>query len=171
MNCKKLIVSNASGGVNPKYNIGDLMVITDHVNLIPNPLIGDNISELGPRFPDMSNPYCANLISLSENIAQKHKIKIHKGIYVAVTGPTLETPAEYVYLRTIGADAVGMSTVPEVIVARHMDIPCFAISVITDLGVPGKIQKTTHQDVQDVAKKTEPKLSLIVKELINSIKI
>ena len=89
---KKLIVSNASGGVNPKYKIGDLMVITDHINLIPNPLIGDNIPELGPRFPDMSNPYCTNLISLSEKIAQKHKIKIHKGIYVAVTGPTLETP-------------------------------------------------------------------------------
>ena len=166
---KKLIVSNASGGVNPNYNIGDLMIITDHINLIPNPLIGKNINKLGPRFPDMSEPYCKSMIQLANTIASKNNIKIHNGVYVAVTGPTLETPAEYVYFRKIGGDTVGMSTTPEVIIARHMDIPCFAISVITDLGVPGKIQKVTHDDVQHAAKISEPKLTLIVKNLISEI--
>ena len=166
---KNLIVSNASGGVNPDFEIGDLMILTDHINLIPNPLIGHNDNELGPRFPDMSEPYCLNMISKAEKIAFDNNIKVQKGIYVAVTGPTLETPAEYLYFRIIGGDTVGMSTVPEVVVARHMDIPCFAISVITDLGVPGKIKKVTHEDVQAVAEVTEPKLTLIIKELISSI--
>ena len=164
-----LIVSNASGGVNPDYEIGDLMVINDHINLIPNPLIGKNINELGPRFPDMSEPYCSEMIKIVDAIANKNNIKIQKGVYVAVTGPTLETPAEYCYFRKMGGDTVGMSTVPEIVVARHMDIPCFAISVITDLGVPGKIKKVTHEDVQAVAEVTEPKLTLIIKELISSI--
>ena len=166
---KNLIVSNASGGVNPDFEIGDLMILTDHINLIPNPLIGHNDNELGPRFPDMSEPYCLNMIAKAEKIAFDNNIKVQKGIYVAVTGPTLETPAEYLYFRIIGGDTVGMSTVPEVVVARHMDIPCFAISVITDLGVPGKIKKVTHEDVQAVAEVTEPKLTLIIKELISSI--
>ena len=166
---KNLIVSNASGGVNPDYEIGDLMVINDHINLIPNPLIGKNINELGPRFPDMSEPYCPEMIKIVDAIANKNNIKIQKGVYVAVTGPTLETPAEYFYFRKIGGDTVGMSTVPEVVIARHMDIPCFAISVITDLGVPGKIKKVTHEDVQNVAEVTEPKLTLLIKELISSI--
>ena len=166
---ERLIISNASGGINPDHNVGDLMIINDHINLIPNPLIGKNIDSLGPRFPDMSDPYCDTLIKLAERTSNKHNIKVHKGIYAAVTGPTLETPAEYMYLRNIGADAVGMSTVPEVIVARHMNIPCFAISVITDLGVPGKIKKITHEDVQDIAQKVEPKLTLIVKELISEL--
>ena len=166
---KHLIVSNASGGVNPDYEIGDLMVINDHINLIPNPLIGKNIDELGPRFPDMSEPYCSAMIDIVDAIAHNHNIKIQKGVYVAVTGPTLETPAEYFYFRKIGGDTVGMSTVPEVIIARHMGIPCFAISVITDLGVPGKIKKVTHEDVQNVAKLTEPKLTLLIKELISKI--
>jgi purine-nucleoside phosphorylase len=164
-----LIVSNASGGVNPDYEIGDLMVINDHINLIPNPLIGKNINELGPRFPDMSEPYCPEMIKIVDAIANKNNIKIQKGVYVAVTGPTLETPAEYFYFRKIGGDAVGMSTVPEVVIARHMDIPCFAISVITDLGVPGKIKKVTHEDVQNVAEVTEPKLTLLIKNLISKI--
>jgi purine-nucleoside phosphorylase len=166
---KNLIVSNASGGVNPDYEIGDLMVINDHINLIPNPLIGKNINELGPRFPDMSEPYCPEMIKIVDAIANKNNIKIQKGVYVAVTGPTLETPAEYFYFRKIGGDTVGMSTVPEVVIARHMDIPCFAISVITDLGVPGKIKKVTHEDVQNVAEVTEPKLTLLIKNLISKI--
>jgi len=166
---KNLIVSNASGGVNPDFEIGDLMILNDHINLIPNPLIGHNDNELGPRFPDMSEPYCPDMVAKAEKIATDNNIKVQKGIYVAVTGPTLETPAEYLYFRIIGGDTVGMSTVPEVVVARHMDIPCFAISVITDLGVPGKIKKVTHEDVQAVAEVTEPKLTLIIKELISSI--
>jgi len=166
---KKLIISNASGGVNPDFEIGDIMLINDHINLIPNPLIGKNIDELGVRFPDMSEPYCNKMINLMHSIAKKHHIKLKKGVYVGVTGPTLETPAEYSYFRKIGGDTVGMSTVPEVIIANHMNIPCLAISVITDLGVPGKIKKVTHEDVQEVAEKTEPKLTLLIKELISKI--
>ena len=166
---KYLIVSNASGGVNPEYEVGDLMILSDHINLIPNPLIGSNLSELGPRFPDMSEAYCKNLIQTAENIAKENKITVKKGIYIALTGPTLETPAEYKYMRVIGGDTVGMSTAPEVIVARHMNIPCFAMSVITDLGVPGKIKKVSHEEIQKIAEIAEPKLTLIIKELIKSI--
>ena len=164
-----LIVSNASGGVNPNFEVGDLMIVTDHINLIPNPLIGINISELGPRFPDMSEAYNKDLILKAERIAETNKIHLQKGIYIALTGPTLETPAEYKHMRIIGGDTVGMSTAPEVIVARHMNIPCFAMSVITDLGVPGKIQKVSHEEIQKVAEVAEPKLTLIIKELIASI--
>ena len=166
---KNLIVSNASGGVNPDFEIGDLMILNDHINFIPNPLIGHNDNELGPRFPDMSKPYCPDMIAKAEQIASHNNIKVQKGIYVAVTGPTLETPAEYFHFRKIGGDTVGMSTVPEVVIARHMNIPCFAISVITDLGVPGKIKQVTHEDVQAVAEAAEPKLTLIIKKLISSI--
>ena len=166
---KNLIVSNASGGVNPDFEIGDLMILNDHISLISNPLIGHNDNELGPRFPDMSEPYCPDMIAKAEQIASDNNIKVQKGIYVAVTGPTLETPAEYFHFRKIGGDTVGMSTVPEVVVARHMNIPCFAISVITDLGVPGKIKQVTHEDVQAVAEAAEPKLTLIIKKLISSI--
>ena len=168
---KRLIVSNASGGVNPDFEIGDLMVLNDHINLIPNPLIGPNDNTLGPRFPDMSQPYCPKMITIAEKIARTNNIILRKGVYVGVTGPTLETPAEYFYFRNIGGDTVGMSTVPEVVVARHMNIPCFAISVITDLGVPGKIKKVTHEDVQEVAELTEPKLTLIIEKLIESIEL
>ena len=164
-----LIVSNASGGVNPDYEVGDLMILSDHINLIPNPLIGANIAELGPRFPDMSEPYCKDLISKAESIAKANNLPLQKGVYVALTGPTLETPAEYNHMRIIGGDTVGMSTAPEVIVARHMDIPCFAMSVITDLGVPGKIKKVTHEEIQKVSEVAEPKLTQIIKELIESI--
>ncbi len=166
---KNLIVSNASGGVNPDFEIGDLMIINDHINLIPNPLVGKNFAELGPRFPDMSDAYNKVLISKAEAIAKKNNIKVQKGTYTGVTGPTLETPSEYKYFRAIGSDAVGMSTVPEIIVARHMAIPCFAISIITDLGVPGKIVKVTHADVQNVAEKAEPLMTIIIKELINEL--
>jgi purine-nucleoside phosphorylase len=166
---KNLIVSNASGGVNPDFEIGDLMILSDHINLIPNPLIGHNHPELGPRFPDMSDAYCPTLIAKAEAIAKANNIPVQKGVYIALTGPTLETPAEYKHMRIIGGDTVGMSTAPEVIVARHMDIPCFAMSVITDLGVPGKIKKVTHEEIQQVSEVAEPKLTLIIKELIASI--
>ena len=163
---KNLFVSNASGGVNPDFEIGDIMIINDHINLMPNPLIGKNEKELGVRFPDMSEAYNKNLIAKAKAIAVKNKIKIQEGIYAGLTGPTLETPAEYLYMRKIGADTVGMSTVPEVIAARHTGLPCFAISIITDLGVPGKIVKVTHEDVQKIASQTEPKMTLIMKELV-----
>jgi purine-nucleoside phosphorylase len=141
---QRLFVSNASGGVNPDYEVGEIMILNDHINLFPeHPLIGKNFDELGPRFPDMSEPYDPEMISLAQQIASENNVKVSIGTYVGLTGPTLETPAEYKYVRVIGADAVGMSTVPEVIVARHMDIPCFAISIITDLGVPGKIHKVS----------------------------
>jgi purine-nucleoside phosphorylase len=167
---EKLFVSNASGGVNPSFEIGDLMILNDHINLFPtNPLIGKNYPELGPRFPDMSEAYDKSLIAKAKDIASKLGVKTVEGAYAGVSGPCLETPAEYKYIYNIGADAVGMSTVPEVIVARHMGIPCFAISIITDLGVPGKIVKVTHEDVQQVAEQAEPKMTLIMKELISSI--
>lgn len=163
---KKLFVSNASGGVNPAYEVGDLMILNDHVNLIPNPLIGQNIAELGPRFPDMSQPYDSSLIAAGLSIAKENNYRVHEGVYVAVTGPCLETPAEYRFIRTIGGDTVGMSTAPEVIVARHMSLPCFAISVITDLGVEGKIKEVSHEEIQAVAEVAEPKLTHIIEELV-----
>jgi len=166
----KLVVSNASGGVNPNFEIGDIMIINDHINLFPtNPLIGPNLKELGTRFPDMSDAYDEQLIKKAEAIAKELNIKIVKGVYAGLTGPTLETPAEYLYIRKIGADAVGMSTVPEVIAARHMKIPCFGVSVITDLGVPGKIVKVTHEDVQNVATKSEFSLTKLIKKFFESI--
>jgi len=166
----KLFVSNASGGVNPDFEVGEIMIINDHINFFPgNPLIGKNLDELGPRFPDMSDPYDADLIDRAVAIASKNNIKVSQGVYLGLTGPTLETPAEYKFVRVVGADAVGMSTVPEVIVARHMEIPTFAISIITDLGVPGKIKKVSVQDVIAVASRQEPKMTLIMKELIASL--
>lgn len=166
---QNLIISNASGGVNPEYQIGDLMILNDHINLIPSPLIGANFDQFGPRFPDMSDAYDKSMINTAMTIAKNNGFRIFEGVYAAVTGPCLETPAEYKYLRIIGADTVGMSTTPEVIVARHMQIPCFAISVITDLGVEGKIQKVSHEEIQKVAEIAEPKLTAIVEELIKTI--
>ena len=139
---ERLFVSNASGGVNPDFEIGEIMIQNDHINLFPgNPLIGKNIEELGPGFPDMSDAYDVKMIELAKQIAAENNIKVATGCYAGLTGPTLETPAEYKYVRIIGADAVGMSTVPEVIVARHMEIPCFAVSIITDLGVLAKFNR------------------------------
>lgn len=170
MGIKNLFISNASGGVNPDYRIGEIMILNDHINLFPgNPLIGKNIDQLGARFPDMSDAYNRRLIELAKKIAAENKIEVVEGVYAGLTGPTLETPAEYNYIRVIGADAVGMSTVPEVIVARHMDIPVFAISIITDLGVKGKIKKVSVQDVIEVANQQEPKMTIIMKELIAKI--
>ena len=165
-----LFVSNASGGVNPNFEIGEIMIINDHINLFPtNPLIGPNMDELGPRFPDMSEPYSKRMIAKAKEIAENHNIRISEGIYAGLTGPTLETPAEYVYIRNIGSDAVGMSTVPEVIAAKHMGMECFGVSIISDLGVPGKIVEVTHEMVQDVATKAEPKMTIIISELIQSL--
>lgn len=161
-----LLVSNASGGVNPNFDVGDIMLITDHINLMPNPLIGKNYKELGPRFPDMSETYDPLLIKEATKISRTHNIKIQKGVYAAVSGPTFETPAEYKYIHTLGADTVGMSTVPEVIVARHMGMTCFAVSIISDLGVEGQIVEISHQDVIAAAKNAEPKMTIIIKELL-----
>lgn len=164
-----LFLSNASGGVNPEFKIGDLMILEDHINLLPSPLIGKHYEEYGPRFPDMSNTYSSELIKKAEEIAAKENIPVKKGVYTATTGPNYETPSEYNFFRIIGSDTVGMSTVPETIVAHQMGIPCFAISIITDLGVPGKIEKITHEGVQKVASKAEQKMTLIMKELIASL--
>ncbi len=166
MGISRLVVSNASGGVNPDYEVGDVMILNDHINLLPNPLIGPNIDSLGPRFPDMSEPYDRKMIASALEIAGKINIRCHTGCYVAMSGPTLETPKEYHYVRVIGGDAVGMSTVPEVIVARHMSIPCFAVSIITDLGVPGKIREVSLGDVLSAANGAEPKMTKLIKELI-----
>ncbi len=167
---KTLIVSNASGGMNPDYKIGDLVIIEDHINLLPsNPLIGKNHEKLGPRFPDMSEPYDRSIIEKAKSIADKAGYRSHIGVYVAVSGPCFETPAEYRYLRTIGADIVGMSTVPEVIVARHAGIPCFAISIVTDLGGFEIAQKVSHEEVLEVAMASEVKLTSIIKELLTKM--
>ncbi len=166
---QKLFVSNAAGGVNAGFEIGDLMIINDHINLFPNPLIGKNYPELGPRFPDMSDAYDKDLIAKAKQVASLNNIKVQEGVYLGLTGPTFETPAEYKYVNSIGADAVGMSTVPEVIVARHMGIPCFAMSIITDLGIFGKIVPATHEEVQQVAAMAEKKMTLIMKGLMKLI--
>jgi purine-nucleoside phosphorylase len=166
---KHLFVSNASGGVNPDFEIGDLMIITDHINLLPNALLGKHYNEYGARFVDMSSAYTPNLVTQAEKIAKDLDIPVQKGVYTATTGPTFETPAEYMYFRIIGSDTVGMSTVPEVIVARQMGIPCFAMSIITDLGVPGKIVEISHEEVQKVAAKAEKKMTQIFKKLIEQL--
>lgn len=166
---KKLILSNASGGMNPKYQVGDLVIINDHINLLPsNPLIGMNYDELGPRFPDMSEPYDLEMICKAKTIADKFGYRNHIGVYVAVSGPCFETPAEYRYLKTLGADIVGMSTVPEVIIGRHAGIPCFAISIVTDLGGFDDLKKITLDEVLEVAKASEFKMTAIIKELISN---
>lgn len=169
MGIKYLFVSNASGGMNPDFEIGDLMIQTDHINLLPNPLIGKHYPEFGDRFPDMSKSYNKSLISKALTIAKENNIKVQQGCYVGVTGPTLETPKEYQYFRIIGGDAVGMSTVPEIIVAHQMSIPCFAISIITDLGVPGRIVEVSAEDVQKAAAASAPKMTFIMEKLIESL--
>lgn len=166
---KTLFLSNASGGVNPDFEIGDLMIITDHICLVPNPLIGKNNPEFGPRFLDMSEAYDKNLINKAKNVAKNLNIKLTQGVYTATSGPTFETPSEYNYFRVIGSDTVGMSTAPEVIVARHLGLTCFAMSIITDLGVPGKIVQVSHEEVQKVAAAAESKMTKIFKQLIQEI--
>lgn len=165
-----LCVSNASGGVNPSFDLGEIMIINDQINLLPsNPLIGPNYKELGPRFLDMSEPYDKKLIAKAHEIAKANGIKVSEGCYAALPGPCFETPGEYRYVKSVGADTVGMSTVPEVIVARHGGMRVFGMSIITDLGVEGKIVEVSHEEVQVIAAAQEPKLSLIVREVVRSM--
>jgi len=166
---KRLVLSNASGGMNPDYEVGDIVIINDHINLMPsNPLIGRNYDELGPRFPDMSEPYEMRMVNHAYEIAKAMNYRCHTGVYAGVPGPCFETPAEYRYIRTIGADIVGMSTIPEVIVGRHQGIPCFAISIVTDLGGFDEAQKVSHEEVLKVAKAAESKMTSVIKELIRT---
>lgn len=162
-----LMVSNAAGGVNPTFKVGDLMIIQDHISqFVPNPLVGKNESEFGPRFPDMSEPYSLKLIQQAKDIALEHQLDIKEGVYVSVTGPTFETKAEYRMIKAIGGDAVGMSTVQEVIAAIHIGLTCFAISVITDMWYDGHEIPVTHEQVLQAAKEAEPKLKSIFNQMI-----
>lgn len=162
-----LLLSNAAGAVNPAFKVGDLMIITDHISqLTPNPLIGKNYKELGPRFPDMSEPYKKQLIKKAKNIAAEKNIKLQEGVYVAVTGPTFETPAEYRMILAMGGDVVGMSTVQEVITAVHMGLPVFAMSVVTDVAIREDEHAITHEEVLEAAKNAEPVFATIFCELI-----
>jgi len=162
-----LVLSNASGGMNPTYNVGDIVIITDHINFFPdNPLRGKNEDSLGERFPDMSEVYTKDLITLAEQSAVENGIDCKKGVYVGVSGPTFETPAEYRMFRNMGGDCVGMSTVPEAIVARHSGMRCIAFSVITDLGIAGMVTKVSHHEILKAANEAEPKLRQIVKGLV-----
>ena len=164
---EKLIVSNASGGVNPSFKVGDIMIITDHINFMPeHPLHGKNDNRFGPRFVDMHEAYSKKMIAQMEQVAEKLDVTVHKGIYLALQGPTFETPAEYKMVKILGADAVGMSTVPEVIVAKHMGMECFGISVITDLGVEGVVEAVSHEEVQEVAKVSEKIVGKLVEEFV-----
>lgn len=168
---KCLFVSNAAGGVNFDFKVGDLMVITDHINHLPNPLIGPNLEEFGPRFPDMTRPYDRGLIAKADQIAAEHNIKLQHGVYFAGTGPSYETPAEYKYFRLIGADAVGMSTIPEVIVARHSSIPVFGMSVITNEAHDDYAEDYVNDgdDVVEAANAAADKMSLLFAEIIRSL--
>lgn len=168
---KKLIVSNASGGVNPNFEVADVMIIKDHINMMPeHPLRGKNLDELGPRFVDMSEPYNRKMIAIAEQIAEQEQIDVKKGVYVSLQGPTFETPAEYGLVRYIGGDAVGMSTVPEVIVAKHQGMDCFGISIITDLGGPEIAFNVSHEEVLAAADKAMPNVIKIVKGLVREYK-
>jgi len=163
----QLIVSNASGGVNADFEVGDIMIITDHINLMPlHPLHGQNDSRFGPRFVDMHEPYDKKMIARMETVAKDLDVKYHKGVYLALQGPTFETPAEYRMVKILGADCVGMSTVPEVIVAKHMGMHCFGVSVITDLGIEGQPVEVSHEEVQEVAKIAEKTLGKLVEKFV-----
>jgi purine-nucleoside phosphorylase len=165
-----LLVSNAAGAMNPAYHIGDIMLLRDHVNLFPeHPLRGSNDERLGPRFPDMSEPYDLNILTKAKAIAQELDIAVREGIYVGLQGPTFETPAEYAYLRAIGGDAVGMSTIPEVIVAKHAKMKVFAASIITDIGRSDIAQAITHEEVLAAANEAAPKLGKIIKGLVSAL--
>lgn len=162
-----LFVSNAAGGMNKEFRVGDVMVITDHINLFPeNPLRGKNYEELGSRFPAMTEAYDKKLVALADSIASEKNIRLMHGVYVGTPGPTFETPAEYEYFRVIGGDAVGMSTVPEVIVARHADMRVFGISVITDLGGKDVTEVPTHEEVQKAAVKAQPTVEALVQAMV-----
>ena len=165
-----LLISNAAGGMNAAFKVGDLMIIRDHINLQPeHPLRGRNEDDLGPRFPDMSEPYSKTLIAAAQKIAGAGNIPVHTGVYVGVQGPTFETRAEYKFMHIIGGDAVGMSTVPEVIVAVHAGLKVFAMSVITDIGIREEENVITHEEVLQAASAAEPKLTRIFRELIQQL--
>ncbi|MCX7605829.1 MAG: purine-nucleoside phosphorylase [Bacteroidia bacterium] len=165
-----LLLSNAAGALNLTYKLGDLMIIRDHINLLPeNPLRGINLDQLGPRFPDMSAPYHPDLIARAREIAHKHQIPVQEGVYVAVPGPNLETRAEYRFLRIIGGDVVGMSTVPECIVANHMGMRVFAMSIVTDIGDPDHLKPVALEEIIQVANEAEPKLTQIFTELVREL--
>lgn len=167
---KNLLIANAAGGVHPAFRVGDLMIIHDHISFaVVNPLIGKNVDALGARFPDMSEPYDYKLIETAKRIATEKGIAVHEGVYFGVTGPTFETRAEYKMIRTLGGDAVGMSTVQEVIAAVHMKLPVFAMSVITDIGIREEHNTISHADVLQAAKDAEPKLTSIFLQLIASL--
>ncbi len=166
---QNLIVSNASGGVNKDFRVADIMLIKDHINMMPeHPLRGKNLDELGPRFVDMSEPYSKKMLEIAETVAKDENISLHKGVYVALQGPTFETPAEYGMIRAIGGDAVGMSTVPEVIVAKHQGMDCFGISIITDVGGPEIAFTVSHEEVLQAANKAMPNVIKIVKGLVRN---
>jgi purine-nucleoside phosphorylase len=167
---KTLLVSNACGGMNPLFRKGDIMLIVDHINLLgDNPLIGPNEDKLGPRFPDMSEPYSKGLIALAEQVALENKIKIQKGVYVAVPGPNLETKAEYRFLRSTGADVVGMSTIPENIVANHMGMKVLGISIVTDECFPEALKPVNVEEIIATAMNAEPKMTLLMREVIKQL--
>lgn len=167
---KTLFVSNAAGGMNKEFQVGDIMTITDHINLFPeNPLRGKNYNELGPRFPAMTEAYSHRLVKLADDIAKANDIRLMHGVYVGTPGPTFETPAEYEYFRIIGGDAVGMSTVPEVIVANHASMEVYGISVITDLGGKDITEVPSHEEVQLAAQKAEPKMCALIKGIIEKL--
>mgnify|MGYP001058137790 CR=1 FL=1 len=167
---KTVLLSNAAGAVNPGFNVGDIMIIRDHVSFFtPNPLIGKNIAELGPRFPDMSEPYKKQLIHTAKAIGAENGFDLKEGVYVAVTGPTFETRAEYKLIHVAGGDVVGMSTVQETIAAVHMGLDVFAASVVTDIGIREEENVITHEEVLAAAKEAEPKLALLFKELVRTI--
>lgn len=169
---ENLLLSNASGGLNPEQSIGDVMIITDHIHHFPdNPLRGKNIDELGPRFPDMSEPYNFSLIEKAKEIGETNDLNLKFGVYVGTSGPTYESRAEYKYFRYIGGDAVGMSTTAETIVAVHSGMKVFGASIISDLGVEGKIVEISHEEVQAVAAEAEPKLSLLFKEIVKHLAV
>ncbi|MBI4620552.1 MAG: purine-nucleoside phosphorylase [Desulfobacterales bacterium] len=167
-----LIISNAAGGLNPQFNPGDIMIITDHINLTgDNPLIGPNIDTLGPRFPDMSQPYTKNMVSLTEKVASDEKIHLQKGVYVGIMGPSLETAAETRFLRMIGADAVGMSTVPEVIVAVHSGMKVLGLSVISNLNLPDNLKPHSLEEIIVVANNAAPRLIKLIERVIQEVEI
>ena len=169
MGIKLLVLSNASSGVNPDFRVSDIMFITDHINLLPNPLIGKNDDRIGTRFPELSEAYNKNVLAFADKIADELKIQVQHGVYVGDTGPTYETPAEYNYYRIIGGDCVGMSTVPEVIIARHCGLPVFAMSIITDLGGKDIAVQVTHEEVINAANVAEPKMTAILKEMLRRL--
>lgn len=160
-----LIVSNAAGGVNPEFNVGDVMIIEDHINLLPNPLIGPNMEELGTRFPELTTAYDRDLINLALSIDPTLK----RGVYIASSGPSYETPAEYRFFHTIGADSCGMSTVPEVIVARHQGVRVFGLSLITNIGIGPNAGKATHQEVFEAATSATPRITRLVEQIVGRI--